>query len=149
MRYPLNSARKQDGFTLLEVMIAMMMLGFGLLTMAAAQTSAMKMNSQSQFVSQATYLAQERLDEIMMRPTNDPIFQASGLVPALTENDLQIPGAAVADPELVRYDRRVTVFLNQPANFQITIAVDVDWKSGAGGVGVAEVFRTVRVQSVR
>ncbi|MBW2280679.1 MAG: prepilin-type N-terminal cleavage/methylation domain-containing protein, partial [Deltaproteobacteria bacterium] len=57
-------ARRQneDGFSLLEVMIAAAILAVGLLTIALAQVSALKMGSRSKHLSEAIYLAQEQVE---------------------------------------------------------------------------------------
>ncbi len=49
--------KRAEGFTLLEVLISMAILGVGVLTIGVAQLSAIKMSSRSSHLSQAMYLA--------------------------------------------------------------------------------------------
>ena len=70
--------KKEQGFTLLEVMIAMLILGMGLLTLGLAQLSAMRTANKSQAMSQALYMAEQQLDAFYVNPPavagnfNDP-----------------------------------------------------------------------------
>jgi type IV pilus assembly protein PilV len=62
------SAHKQSGATLIEVLIAFLVLSLGMLGMASLQTRAMQFNLSSYYVSQANILAEDILDR--MRATN-------------------------------------------------------------------------------
>ncbi|MEE7546042.1 type IV pilus modification protein PilV [Xanthomonas sp. Kuri4-1] len=57
-------AAVQGGFTLLEVMIAMLVLAFGLLGFALLQTMSVRMSQSSNYRTNATNLASELLDQI-------------------------------------------------------------------------------------
>ena len=48
----LTSRREQAGFTLLEVLFAMVILGVGILSIALAQISSLKVSSKSRSLSQ-------------------------------------------------------------------------------------------------
>lgn len=63
MRLKLNSGR-QSGFTLLEVVIAILVLAIGLLGLASLQATGMRLNYESQLRSQATILAYDITDRI-------------------------------------------------------------------------------------
>lgn len=54
----------QDGFTLLEVMIAVFVLGIGLLGLAQLQITSLKHNLSAEFRTQASLLAGDMLDRI-------------------------------------------------------------------------------------
>lgn len=58
------------GFTLLEVLIAMLVLSFGLLGLAALQAYSVKANQSANFRSQATALANMMLDNIRANRVN-------------------------------------------------------------------------------
>lgn len=58
------------GFTLLEVLIAMLILSFGLLGLAALQAYSVKANQSANFRSQATALAGMMLDNIRANRSN-------------------------------------------------------------------------------
>jgi type IV pilus assembly protein PilV len=58
------------GFTLLEVLIALLVLSFGLLGLAALQAYAVKANQSANFRSQATAFANMMLDQIRANRVN-------------------------------------------------------------------------------
>lgn len=62
------------GFTLLEVLVAMIVLGIGLLGLASLQAQGMRLNYESQLRSQATILAYDITDRIRANsgPLRDP-----------------------------------------------------------------------------
>lgn len=55
---------RQRGFTLIEVMIAILVLAFGLLGYALLQTTSVRMSQSSNYRTQATNLASEILDQM-------------------------------------------------------------------------------------
>ncbi len=59
-----------SGFTLLEVLIALLILSFGLLGLAALQAYSVKANQSANFRSQATAFANMMLDNIRANRTN-------------------------------------------------------------------------------
>jgi type IV pilus assembly protein PilV len=59
----------QAGFSLMEVMVALLVLSIGLLGLAALQTSAIKMNHQSYQRTQATTLIYEIIDRMRANVT--------------------------------------------------------------------------------
>lgn len=62
-------ARRQHGFSLLEVLIALLVLSIGLLGLAGLQTFSLKFNHQSYERTQATMLINEMIDRMRANPT--------------------------------------------------------------------------------
>jgi type IV pilus assembly protein PilV len=58
----------QTGFTLIEVLIAMALLSFGLLSVASMQVVAIRVNTSSQRLTLATTLVQDKVEELMALP---------------------------------------------------------------------------------
>ena len=58
--------RQGSGFTLVEIMIALSLLGVGLLSLAAMQLTAMQYNARGRHMTKAAAVAEERM-EILMR----------------------------------------------------------------------------------
>lgn len=56
--------KNEQGFTLLEAMIAVLVLAIGLLGMAHLHLLSMKVNQSAQYRSQATFLATDMLDKM-------------------------------------------------------------------------------------
>jgi len=61
--------KKQKGFSLLEVMIAMVILSIGLLGLAGLMAQSTQFNNSAQYRTQATYLAYDMLDRMRANPT--------------------------------------------------------------------------------
>ena len=53
-----------SGFSLVEVLVALLVLSIGLLGLAALQTTSLKYNTESYFRTQATYLAYDIIDRM-------------------------------------------------------------------------------------
>ena len=61
----INSIKNQKGFTLVEVMIAMVILSAGLLALAEIQVTAIRANATSKNITSATILNEGKLEELM------------------------------------------------------------------------------------
>ena len=59
---------KEQGYTLVEVLIALGILGFGLLAVATMQVTAIKTNARASGMSQGLTLAQAKAEELMNLP---------------------------------------------------------------------------------
>jgi type IV pilus assembly protein PilV len=59
-----SDKRAQDGMTLIEVLVAVLILGVGLLGAAAIQLNALKYTDSSLMTSQASFIAYDMLDRI-------------------------------------------------------------------------------------
>ena len=68
--------KKQDGFTLIEVLIAVSIFAVGLLAVAAMQTSAIRVNSTAGQITELSTWGIDRLEDLMSRPYNDPLLAA-------------------------------------------------------------------------
>lgn len=84
-----NSANR--GFTLLEVLIALLVLSIGLLGLAALQTIGLKFNHESYQRTQAVYQAYDMIDRIRANPTGKTAGSynnvALGSIPAISGID--------------------------------------------------------------
>jgi len=129
----------ESGFTLIEVMIAMAILGVGLLSIAVAQLTAIKVSSRSKNLQQAMFLAREQMDDIEALPLNAALLQAGA-----TTDDPGNPLKASNDPDdLTSFNRSVTVTPNAPTPGLAQVSVTVVWNSPQGGV------RQVQLNSVK
>jgi prepilin-type N-terminal cleavage/methylation domain-containing protein len=63
--------RRDGGFTLLEVMVAIAILSFGILAVATMQTSAIRANYRGYRLTEATTLAQDRIEYLVTQPFTD------------------------------------------------------------------------------
>ena len=60
----------EKGFTLLEVIVAISILAFGLLSVASMQLTAIRGNYNASNITEATTVAQDRLELFLLQPYN-------------------------------------------------------------------------------
>lgn len=90
-----NSPRRVRGFTLLEVLIALLVLSFGLLGLAALQAYSVKANQSANFRSQATAFANMMLDNIRANRANLSSYYSNDYEEAACDTDpVTTPAAA-------------------------------------------------------
>jgi type IV pilus modification protein PilV len=71
MRYISICRKNENGFTLIEVLVGLIILAIGLLALVVMQISAIKSGYFSSNITQATFLTQERLEYLKNLPYND------------------------------------------------------------------------------
>ena len=141
LRVRIHSRERQEaGFTLIEVMIAMIIMGVGLLTIALAQLSAMRMGTTSKQMTNAMNLAEQQIQ----------VFYVS---PPIAAGTFQDPGnpipADLSGDDLSSFNRSWQVQTDTPSAGLSTVTVTVVWNNGLGGVGdTGAQSRTVRLQGV-
>lgn len=78
---------RQRGFTLLETLAAIAILTIGLLAMAALMSRMTTNSAQSRYMSGASVLATEKLEELNRYPASDPMVAvSSGSVGSITSD---------------------------------------------------------------
>ena len=98
--------RRQEGFSLIEVLIALVILAVGLLGLAMFQVTAIKGNAIASKWTVATELAQDRLEKF--RHVNWAVIQdnvpSTGFIPGMqpAQSDYGSLGGAVGDNTIVR-----------------------------------------------
>lgn len=132
---------REDGFSLLEVMIAAAILATGLLAIALAQVSALKMGSRSKHLSEAVYLAQEQIETFQALPATDATFST-----AVTDFDDPVGrilaggdseyGTVAWNPEQggdqTVFTRRWTIEPNTPSAGMSRVTVEIQWSEDGG-----------------
>ena len=73
--------KKEDGFTLIEVLIAITIFAVGLLAVAAMQTSAIKMNSTAGKLTNLSTWGMDKIEELSALPYTSPWLQIAGNPP--------------------------------------------------------------------
>lgn len=74
MRHPKAS---EAGFSLVELLIAVLIMAVGLLGLAELQITAMRTNTKSEGILSSTSLAQMVIEDVMSRTGGDPLFDAT------------------------------------------------------------------------
>jgi type IV pilus assembly protein PilV len=107
------SIENNKGFTLIEVLVAMVILSIGLLGTAALITGIINSNKLSNRITTATVLAQDKMEEI----------KGAGYAGAVTETRTFLPS-----PD-DNYEREVTVVDGSPDANMRTVTITVYWES--------------------
>jgi type IV pilus assembly protein PilV len=115
-----NKMHDQSGFTLIEVMIAVVILAAGILALATMQIVSIRSNAFSTEMTYATMLAQSQFEQF--RNMNyDSVVTDTDLIPA-TETSKGIP-----------YTVQWTVSDDDPTTDMKTIDLDVLWQGAPAG----------------
>jgi type IV pilus assembly protein PilV len=120
-----------NGFTLIEVLIAIVILSVGLLGMASLTVGIIKGNSFSGDLTTATTLAQDKMEDLRRKASND-----YSSVVSETKAD---------HPDDDKYKREVSVTDNSPATDMKTVSVKVYW-GGASKEGHHVELKTILAQ---
>ena len=105
-----------DGFTLIEVMIALVIMSIGLTALAAVQISAIRGNDFSKRMTTAISIAEAKMEQI----------KSSSYVDILSESSIQITQSNM------HFTRQVTVTNNiAPLTNTKTVNVTVSWSEGS------------------
>jgi type IV pilus assembly protein PilV len=113
--------RDQGGFTLLEVMIALVVLAIGLLGLASLQIMAIKGNSYGQQMTVASTLAQSQLEQLRRTTLVAGNF-----------------GDTVTAQNGITYSRNWIVTANDPQQGMNTVTITISW-TGPMGEGTAAI----------
>jgi len=123
-------SRGEQGFSLVDVMVAILLLGFIALGIQATLTTAVRQNKLSLERSVATSLAAARLAQISSMPYQDPTSYASYRLPEETAagtGPYTLTTAVGAIPGQPQYSRTVTLTYNTPVAAMLKVQVDVSW----------------------
>lgn len=119
----------EKGFTLLEIIVAISILTFGILAVASMQVSSMRGNSFAGSVTEATALAGDRLERLIALSYDDGLLNddngngSGGLND--TGDDADYDDTRVMDP--VTYTVCTNLAIDTPRNNTKTIKVIVTW----------------------
>ncbi len=103
-----SNNRRQQGFSLIEVLVAMIVLSLGLLGLAALQINSLKFNQVAHLRSQASTLAYQMLDSMRASPT---AAKGGSFNIALTST-IPTAGSSAASNQLKLWMEQVTTLPN-------------------------------------
>jgi len=82
----IRKSKKDEGFTLIEVLIAISIFAVGLLAVAAMQTSAIRVNSSAGQITALSTWSVDKIEELMALPYTDPWLEMAGNPPSGTDS---------------------------------------------------------------
>jgi type IV pilus assembly protein PilV len=109
--------QKENGFTLLEVLFALVIFSIGLLAVNAMTTMVIKSNYKSKNLTTAVHLAQNKLDALKAGPYDD--IDSAKLPDEISLDSQEEIGAGI-------FTRKVTVSPSTAPDYQ-TVEVIVSW----------------------
>jgi len=74
----LRLSKKDEGFTLIEVVVAVSIFAVGLLAIAVMHTSAIRANSTAGKITELSTWGLDRVEQLMSLPYNDPLLGVAG-----------------------------------------------------------------------
>ena len=119
---------------MLEMMIAMSILGIGILGTTAGQLAAIRVSSDSRLSSEATYLAEQQMEIFKIMPADDVALLAGTSVDPSNPIDPD-----VADNTTMAFNRNWTITNAVPEAGMIQIQVNVTWMNALGTLRTASI----------
>jgi prepilin-type N-terminal cleavage/methylation domain-containing protein len=126
-RRPETHARRQQGMSLVEVLVAMSIIGFGLLAMLAMQLHALRGGQAGRHATDAAQVAQDRMEIFQRTDWDDPLMaDTGGWVLAGDVQNRAVQGVGANNvPMAYNVDWRIT---DDPANTDLRLVdVRVTW----------------------
>ncbi|MBU1161271.1 MAG: prepilin-type N-terminal cleavage/methylation domain-containing protein [Proteobacteria bacterium] len=74
----MGTLKKEDGFTLIEVLIAVTIFAVGLLAVAGMQISAIRMNSTAGKLTNLSTWGMDKIEELSALAYSDPLLDSAG-----------------------------------------------------------------------
>lgn len=128
------------GFTLIEVLVAILVLTIGLVSLSSLATQTLSATQNSRFAGLAATLASEKLEDLNRWPIGNPnVYVSSGTAGSLTSN-VQNTVTAPLDTELINYYDNVYITDNNVSSTNETGAVT---ETVLGLVGGVETYTTL------
>ena len=144
----IRTVNEQDGFTIIEVLIAVFILTVGLLAVASMQVSAIRGNNLSDNVTSALALAEDKMEYLLGLKYNDPDLQDSV---AGNNTNLNTFATGSVDHEELNIDetgsaggqfhRVWNIADDAPAANNKTITIIVTWAQNKHQVSISSIKR--------
>ena len=112
--------RIEEGFTLIEIMITLVLLSIGLVALAGLQVSAIKGNALSKRMTTAVSIANQKIEQL----------KDTSYANILSESSTQVTQSNM------RFTRQVMVTNNSPLANTKTVNVTVTWSEGSNSHSV-------------
>lgn len=140
-RFPQDLPLHQVGMTLVEVLVAVLILAIGLLGAAVIQLNALKYTDSARMTSQASFIAYDMLDRIRANSAADYAWERSERAPVSSVT------GSVRDQDLHDFEANILGFAGESAKGSVSISanevtVSISWDDSrsANSPGARETF---------
>lgn len=142
MRQVLSISPCQRGATLIEVLVAMLILSVGLLGLAGMQMTALKSNQSAYYRSQATVLAQDIIDRMRANRTEALNGVYDTALKNETCNPKITPSGTLAQKDVAEWLNSLSCLLSADARGSVVrnerlFTVSIEWNDNRGRVDEA------------
>ena len=127
------AAGKSKGFTLIETLIAILLLSIGLLGMGTLLYSVMGYNEYAETVTTATTLAQDKLEDLKTADYSSIVVES----PVCLDENGSVGGIYCREISSVSE----TTLTNMRRFKEITVKVSWNWKGDAKNIAVTTIIR--------
>jgi len=130
----MKKLKKEDGFTLIEVLIALTIFAVGLLAVAAMQNSAVLMNSNAGKLTNLSTWGMDKIEELSSLPYDNPWLEMAGNPPGGNDSNGNTHSLPVGDGDYTVSWTVTDAFtliegISQPSSKRITVTVSGRGKS--------------------
>lgn len=117
-----NPARRASGFSLIEVLIAILVLGFGLLGFALLQTMSLRFAQSANYRTQATNLATDLLDQMRSNRLLAAQYKDASFTGGTVDKDgcSRSIGAVAISDNIERWQCQVRAVLGEGSSAEVT-----------------------------
>ena len=141
-----ESASSMAGFTLIEVLIAIVILTFGLLAVGSMQVSAIRGNFMGGNTSIALSLASEKMEDLLNKDFNhadltDSVTGNNGTLSSVTSVDHQENISEEGVVGANAYFRRIWNIADQTSPITKNVMVIVTWDNNRHRISIASIKR--------
>lgn len=117
----------ENGFTLIEVLIAVAIISFGMLAMGSFLGAFVTKNTNNERVTMATSYAQEKIEELRSQALSTDLTSADGATETLTGSGGTYTRVSVIDDTINPHTITVTVsWVDTGSNSQVVLATLVN-----------------------
>ena len=110
MESSMRTLKKEEGFTLIEVLIALSIFAVGMLAVAAMQTTSIRVNSSAGKMTTSITLAQDQMEKFLNIPYTDPQLAQAGSPFTLPANaDGYVVSWNVTDDSPISNKKTITI----------------------------------------
>ena len=117
----METLRKEDGYSLLEVLVAITIFAVGLLAVASMQASAIRINSTAGELTNLSAWGMDKIEELSVLPYADPMLDPAGNPHEEVSEDYTVSWTVINNHPVIN-TKRITVTItgrNKKATFSV------------------------------